>query len=331
MPRTPLPAKQLDLRSSLQTVTDFTVAVPGFKTSAAFFSFLRANLVLPSSTLNSNTSTPLLDPSSSQTLPPLFPSSLATMTSNAEDEVVPAPNPLEGVPPLVTKQLTDEDDKVAALKLIADSIAQQRQQASRAVIFHPLTLAGYILLLAIISNFIYKSRSDIGIIATTSAGVTMACLVAIRGLTGGYLNLAEEFNWKFATNEDGDEDIIIGSRYGEEIIGATILRLEGKGNGSGKKKTKSAKTGGKGVVRAWTVRVKYRGKGVGTELLEEAVKITREKLGNSAEIGFAAEHANSKMILPETFNASFRKREARAAKALETVVESMDTGSKKKR
>jgi len=177
----------------------------------------------------------------------------------------------------------------------------------------------------------YKTRSDLGIVATTSAGITMACLIAVRGITGGYLNLAEEFNWKFATNEDGEEDIIIGSRYGEEIMGALILRLEKNGNGSGKKKTKSAKTGGKGVVRAWTVRIKYRGRGVGTELLEEAVNITREKLGNSAEIGFAAEHANSKMILPELFNSSFRKREAKAAKALDTVMESTDTGSKKKR
>jgi hypothetical protein len=253
------------------------------------------------------------------------------MTSNADDELGPATDPLAGIPPLVTKQLTKEDDKIAALKLIADSIAQQRQHASRAVIFHPYTIAGYILLLALVSQFIYKTRSDIGIVATTSAGITMACLIAIRGLTGGYLSLAEEFNWKFATNEDGEEDIIIGSRYGEEIMGSLILRLERNGNGSGKKKTKSAKTGGKGVVRAWTVRMRYRGKGVGTELLEEAVRITREKLGNSAEIGFAAEHANSKMILPETFNASFRKREARAAKALENVVESLDTGSKKKR
>jgi hypothetical protein len=253
------------------------------------------------------------------------------MTSNAEDEVLPTPDPLEGVPPLVTKRLTEEDDKVAALKLVADSIAQQRQQASRAIIFHPFTIAAYILLLAVVSNFVYKSRSDLGIVATTSAGITMACLIAIRGITGGYLNLAEEFNWKFAKNEDGEEDIIIGSRYGEEIMGALILRLERNGNGSGKKKTKSAKTGGKGVVRAWTVRIKYRGKGVGTELLEEAVRITREKLGVSAEIGFAAEHANSKMILPEIFNGSFRKREVRAAKALENIVGSTDTGSKKKR
>ena len=253
------------------------------------------------------------------------------MASNAEDDVVLATDPLEGVPPLVTKQLTDEDDKIKALKLIADSIAQQRQHASRAVIFHPLTIAGYIVLLAIMFKLVYKTRSDLGIVATTAAGLTMACLIAVRGLTGGYLNLAEDFNWKFAKNEDGEEDIIIGSRYGEEIMGALILRLERNGNGSGKKKSKSAKTGGKGVVRAWTVRIRYRGKGVGTELLEEAVKITRETLGNSAEIGFAAEHANSKMILPEIFNASFRQKEARAAKALEKVIESMDGGSKKKR
>jgi hypothetical protein len=199
------------------------------------------------------------------------------------------------------------------------------------VIFHPFTVAAYITLVAITTQFIYKERSDIGILATTLAGVTMTCLIAIRGLTGEYLTLAEEFKWAFIQNEDGEEDTIIGSRYGEELIGALILRLERNGNGSGKKKGKGGKTGGKGVVRAWTVRIKYRGGGVGTELLEEAVKVTREKLGNSAEIGFAAEHANSKMILPAVFNGGFRKKEARAAKALEAVVESMDGGSKKKR
>lgn len=159
----------------------------------------------------------------------------------------------------------------------------------------------------------------------------MTCLIAVRGLTGGYLTLAEDFKWAWIQNEDGEEDTIIGSRYGEELIGALILRLERNGNGGGKKKAKNGKTGGKGVVRAWTVRIRYRGGGVGTELLEEAVKVTREKLGNSAEIGFAAEHANSKMILPEIFNGAFRKREAKAAKALEAVVESMDGSSKKKR
>jgi hypothetical protein len=250
------------------------------------------------------------------------------MTSN-EDEYESL-DPLADIPPLTTTTLTSEDDKVAALKLVADSIAQQRQVASRAVIFHPITIAIYTGIVALTAQFVYKTRSDFGILLTTLAGVTMTCLIAIRGLTSGYLNLAEDFKWAWIQNEDGEEDTIIGSRYGEELIGACILRLERYGNGGGKKKAKSGKSGGKGVIRAWTVRIKYRRGGVGTELLEEAVKVTRDKLGNSAEIGFAAEHANSKMILPSIFNGQFRKKEKKAAKALEAVLESMD-GSKKKR
>lgn len=162
----------------------------------------------------------------------------------------------------------------------------------------------------------------------------MACLVGVRGVTRGYISLAEEMNWSFAQNEDGEEDVIIGSRFGEDIIGATILRLERNGNGNGnggRRKSKPSKLGGKGVVRAWTTKMRYRGTGVGTEMLEEVVRITREKLGNSAEIGFAAEHANSNMVLPEIFNSGFRKKEVRAARALEAVVESMDGNGRKKR
>ncbi|KAG0652719.1 hypothetical protein D0Z07_0340 [Hyphodiscus hymeniophilus] len=318
MPRHVL-VKELDLRTghTFNTVNNTLNAVPGFKTSAAFFSFLRANLVLPPSTLNSTSSTPLLDPSSSGTLPPLHPSSLATMTSI--DDVSHPTNHLADIPP------SQPDPSPPTLKLVADSIAQQRQAASRAMIFHPLTIAVYIAIVALTSQFIYKSSSDAGILVTTLAGVTMTCLIAVRGFTSGYLTLAEELNWGWIRNEDGEEDVVIGSRYGEELIGACVLRLERNGNGGGKKKAK----GGRGIVRAWTVRIRYRGGGVGTELLEEAVKFTREKFGKEAEIGFAAEHANSKMILPEIFNGGFRKRERRAAGALEHVLESLD--GKKKR
>ena len=251
------------------------------------------------------------------------------MTS-ADSDLTHSSDPLADVPPLTTTILTSEEDKIAALKLVADSIAQQRQFASRAVIFHPITIAVYIVIVATVSQFIYKDRSDLGILVTTLAGVTMACLIAIRGATAGYLTQAEDFKWAWIQNEESEEeDTIIGSRYGEEIIGACVLRLERNGNGAGKKKVKNGKTGGQGVVRAWTVRIRYRGGGVGTGLLEEAVKVTREKLGNSAEIGFAAQHANSKMVLPETFNGGFRKRERKAAKALEAVVENMD-GRKKR-
>ncbi|PQE10222.1 acetyltransferase protein [Rutstroemia sp. NJR-2017a WRK4] len=331
----PIP-RELDLRRANATTTTTTAnivvnrmnAVPGFLASAAFFTFLRANLVLPPSTLNSTSSTPILDASSSQTLPPLRPSFLATMTSNMDDDDIAPPNPLEGVPPLTTTVLTSEDDKVAALKLVADSIAQQRQIASRAVIFHPLTLALYIAILGVVAKLMYKESSDAALLVTTYAGVTMACLVAVRSATAGYIQHAEDFNWSFAKTEDGEEDTIIGSKYGEDIIGALILRIERATNG--KKKGKNGKMGGKGVVRAWTTKMRYRGTGVGTALLEEAVRKTRERLGNSAEIGFAQEHANSKMVLPELFNGTFRQKERSAALELESVVDGMDTGRKKR-
>lgn len=168
----------------------------------------------------------------------------------------------------------------------------------------------------------------------------MACLVAVRGATGGYLVLAEGIGWGFVRSEDGsgsgEEDLMIGSWFGDELIGALVLRLErnggnGGGGANGKRKGKGGgKSGGNGVVRAWTVRNKYRGKGVGTELLEEAVRITREKLGNSSGVGFAAEHANSKMILPGIFNSGFKKREGMAGRMLAGVVENAN-GTKKKR
>lgn len=251
------------------------------------------------------------------------------MTSLADGEDPITPNLLDSIPPLTTGVLTNEAEKVSGLKLIADSIAQQRQLASRAVLFHPIIIAAYVGLLAITTQLLYKTRGDLGVLLTTVAGVTMACLVGVRSFTAGYITLAEDVNWKFIQNEDGGDDIIIGSRYGEDVIGALILRLERSCHSPSKRKAKS-KTGGKGVVRAWTTKMRYRGTGIGTDLLQEAVRVTREKLGNSAEIGFAAEHANSKMILPEMFNRGFRKREMKAAKALETVVEG-EFGGKKKR
>ena len=50
----------------------------------------------------------------------------------------------------------------------------------------------------------------------------MACLIGVSSMTRGYLEIAEKFSWAFIKNEDGDGDIIIGSRFREEIIGVSI-------------------------------------------------------------------------------------------------------------
>jgi ribosomal protein S18 acetylase RimI-like enzyme len=274
--------------------------------------------------MSSNTSTPLLTPSTSQTLPPPSPSPLSTSEPVAND---PAKDPLADIPDLNTYVLTDPEECLAALKLIADSIAQQRQIASRSLIFHSITAAVWVVCFAIIYQWLYREPGDIGIMVTTVGGMSMAILVGIRMLTGGYLSEAEKITWEFLKNpETEEEDLLIGSKFGDDIIGSLALRLERAGGAGNKKKGKSVK-GGKGVIRAWTTKLKYRGKGIGTELLEEAVKVTREKLGKDAEAGFAADHANSKMLLPAIFNAAVRKREQKAIKLLEEV----DEGGKKKR
>jgi hypothetical protein len=59
-------------------------------------------------------------------------------------------------------------------------------------------------------------------------------------------------------------------------------------------------------------------------MLREAVRLTRERCGKDAEVGFAQEHANSVMVLPEMFNRPFRKGEMRAARALEKVLGEWD-------
>lgn len=160
----------------------------------------------------------------------------------------------------------------------------------------------------------------------------MTLLVLVRGVTGGYIAQAEKVTWAFMSNpETGEDDLLIGSKFGRDIIGALVLRLErpgGGGSGSARKKAKAPKTSkGKGLIRAWTTGLKYRHKGVGAELLEEAVKVTRDRLGKDAEIGFAVDHVNSNMILPSIFNAGFKKRERMAIKMLEEV----DEAGKRKR
>ncbi|KAJ4389749.1 hypothetical protein N0V93_007221 [Gnomoniopsis smithogilvyi] len=272
--------------------------------------------------MSSNVSTPLLEP---QGLP-LGTSPLARHVTNARPSTPQAETTnLDDIPPLSLDVLSSRNDKVDALKLVADSIAQQRQRAAFSLIFHPLLLAGLALVFAITYQLVWIPRPaenrGIGLALTLVAGTLMAYLAAVRYATAGYIQLAEDVKYDFLVSPDtGDEDIVIGTRYGSEIIGALVLRLEPGVSSPRKKNRTQSLRGGKGVIRAWTVRLRYRGKELGADMLHEAVRITRERCGKDAEVGFAAEHANSQMVLPEMFNRIFRQGERRAAGALEKVL-----------
>ncbi|KAH7626341.1 hypothetical protein B0T09DRAFT_272142, partial [Sordaria sp. MPI-SDFR-AT-0083] len=374
---------ELDLSKCHPRMVDRTInAVPGLKTSAAFFTFLRANLVLPHSGLSSNPSTPYLEPT--YVPPPLpqklsrTPSSSSSSTSSTKSKsrvkstIMSTSTPptttgsgaavenLDDIPPLTLDILTTRPAKTDALKLIADSIAQQRQQASYHLITHPACLAILFASLGIVYQFGIARKpaedSDLGTTVMLLSGVVMTYLMTIRYFTSGYIKLAESLSWDWLLNPSSEtststgtgtggeqeEDIVLGTYYGTELIGALVLRLEppassrsANPNSSTSSSNKARKShsrhnsfsakslkGGRGVIRAWTTKLRYRGRGVGRDMLIEAVRLTREKCGKEAEVGFAAEHANANCgeVLPEWFCGGFRKGERRAAGCLEGVL-----------
>ncbi|OJJ50630.1 hypothetical protein ASPZODRAFT_126528 [Penicilliopsis zonata CBS 506.65] len=217
----------------------------------------------------------------------------------------------EEIPQLTTYPAADEADQIASLKLIADSVAQQRQLAARSVIFHPVSVGVAMVPLAVAYRILYKTRGDWPLILTTWAGCVMALLLAVRYLTGGYIDEAERVGtWKWlntatttATDTgagfDSTKSTMLVTKFGENIIGTLVLAEQ-------KKQT--------GVIRAWTVKQRYRGKGVGRDLLEEAVKFCRDK-GWEGPV-FDDEHANSARVLPGMFNGGFDGGEKRAREML---------------
>lgn len=284
----------------------------------AFLTSLRANLHLTETTDAHLGLSPSSDMSSSAastppTLLPTNPSSssapqLAATTTTTTTTDPPTQPPL---PTLTTAPTTDPKTLLAALRLIADSVAQQRQSASRALIFHPLVLAAFTAVLALVAQFLYRSAGDLALVATTWAGLVMAALVGVRWAASGYIVLAERIGWRWLEDGQADADgpdVVLVSRWGEEVIGALVLRFvrdeavsalgpaaAGGGAGSGKaaRRSKVGKAGGASTacIRAWTVKLRFRGKGVGTGLLEDAVRVCRERGGDALD--FAPAHASS--------------------------------------
>ncbi|KAI9713268.1 MAG: hypothetical protein M1820_001255 [Bogoriella megaspora] len=347
--------------------------IPGLKTSATFFTSLRTNLHLhydipspmstPPSMRGSTTSLPPPSPLASAMLPPSSdPTFLSPSHSTSNDQLSPSPSlppfddPFAGIPPLSTTLATTSADLLSALRLITDSIAQQRQLASRILIFHPLNLGIFGVLLAVIAQLVLKYRGhgdkswlsgDMAMVMTTCAGIVMCALVGVRLITKGYIEEAESVRWDFVGGEPGKRqgvqsgngngevgharkrsgsdpnarDVLV-TKFGDEVIGALVLEwVVGEGKGRRKKV-------GKGSIRAWTVKLRYRGKGVGTGLLEEAVALVEKRGGDGIE--FNEEHANSKRILPSLYNGPLDKREQKARDLLEDIVDSRAAQSRRR-
>ena len=124
----------------------------------AFFTSLSANLRIDPD-LPSPLGTPTTFRHNSYSLQPLPPTPLSFSTlpaphnpypSPAEKKVMSSVEPAAPaklatgeIPQLSTYTAESEDDRIEGLRLVADSVAQQRQVSSKMLIFHPVTLATF--------------------------------------------------------------------------------------------------------------------------------------------------------------------------------------------
>ncbi|KAK4494291.1 hypothetical protein PRZ48_014589 [Zasmidium cellare] len=287
--------------------------IPGYKTSAAFFASLRTNLRLHASPPPSPISTPNSMRGSAASLPPPSPLAVPIM----EPEVPENTNdPLADVPELKSYLATDETDRLDGLNLVADSVAQQRNAANRALIFHPLNMAVWVGVVALVWRYLLGRGYDWIACGLVTVALAMVSMLGMRYLTESYLGVAEKINWDWA----GDVDVII-TKFGKEVIGACIIEWV---SGDSKRRSKKA---WRGYIKGWTVILRYRHKGVGKALLEDAVTEAKKKGAESLE--FADDHANSTRILPRMYNGAMDRNERKSIEMLADLWETSPVRSKR--
>ncbi|KAF1732814.1 hypothetical protein CRV24_006706 [Beauveria bassiana] len=256
-----------------------------------------------------------------------------TQTQMAPSELTAAANESE-IPQLTYTIAQTAEEKRNALRLVADTIAQQRQVASTTIIFHPATLGPFV---AVLAGLVYRrSGSDwVGAVILAS-GVIVAYLAAIQYYTYDYLQRAERFNWKSfitppssASEPAQQQDTVMYARYGDHVIATLVLRLvEAKIQTPSKMASQQRGTGSSAQVRAWATRLRYRDTGVGGDMLREAVAFARSSLGPAAAIEFSDSHAHA-VDATRHFTAPFARREKRARQALAQAIKDVDAAAER--
>lgn len=259
------------------------------------------------------------------------------------------------IPILRTFSADSDEMKAEALRIVADSVAQQRNIGSRALIFHPISIVVLAIAIAVLKR-IYTDGDETNwiMIGTTMLGVIMSLLGAIRLTFGPYIFEAERVGtWKWlnegrsVTEEEesglravGEIDEVLMTQFGDDYIGAIVFRgvqpITPPTSPTANKRvrrahslslTKNTKT----FIRAWSVTQKYRRKEVGSALLEEAIKLAAAKGWTTDGVEFAEDHANHKRVLPSMFNGALDQYVNIAHKTLAKKVESLGIDEEKGR
>lgn len=188
---------------------------------------------------------------------------------------------MEEIPQLNIARAAPED-LVPALKLISNTVAQQRQVLNYRIITHPYFLLPSFTIVGIITAINLRNKQDyfyeVPTLAILLAGVLIALFSCVSRYTSDYLNEAEKIGSEEGLQKylEGPDREVIVARWGGVVIGVVALRFPSVE---------------KAEIWAWSVQIRYRDTGLGRDLLEKAVKVARRRNGADCEIGFAKDHA----------------------------------------
>jgi len=257
----------------------------------------------------------------------------------------------DGIPILKTFAAENEDMRAEALHLVADSVAQQRNLASSALIYHPVTLALLVIAFGVTrQSFSDGQNVEYIKVFTTFLGITMAFLAGIRLVCGPYIFEAENVGtWEWlnkgrsleqeeetGSHVLGDVDEVLLSKFGPDFIGAIIFRgvqpAPSRASPTSNKKVRRTQEPSKQtrmIIRAWTVRTKFRRKEIGSALMEEAIKVGKEKGWLAGGVEIAEDHANSRRVLPTILNGALDRYDKIAQKTLDKKISEFEASQEK--
>ncbi|KAJ5600935.1 hypothetical protein VI817_001959 [Penicillium citrinum] len=228
---------------------------------------------------------------------------------------------------------TTTSDLTCCLRLIADSIAEQRQIASRGIIHSLPFFSGLIFIISALALWLVNGGVDWVSWAFSCVSVLAGALRTVEYLTARYLDTAEKLNWEwkwalrkssssdatspdrvpksiYETREDSVTNfrgIVLITKWEDITVGTLLLRVPLSDSKEDSKKAP--------LIRAWTVKQSYRHIGIGRSLLRRAIEMCRSN--GWEDPSFAIDHANSLRILPEWFNGEMEKRDIQARQMLQ--------------
>ena len=222
-------------------------------------------------------------------------------------------SPLEGVPDLTFSRPQNEEDRTAGLKLVANVLSQQRSTTSKTLIYSPITVLLWAVIVGLMYPFVYRNpATDKSKLAVAMISILMSVLAGVRYLVKPYQDLADNINWEWL-----GKDEMVTAKFGDVVIGSCVYRLQDSGN---KKEM---------LIRSWTTRPRERRRGVGRGLLELVVNIAKEK--GCSGIDFAPDElrVGSTRLLTQLdgfagilhINKGFAQEEAKARATLKNVLD----------